>query len=95
MPCPPSHRRWSTCDPPHKQLLVRLGVGGVLRHQSSPHVVVVPIIKHLQSTLRAGARSGGGGWCGSLLVLPMSLSSPIVEHLQTALRSGARNSGGR
>jgi hypothetical protein len=41
--CPPSlWCRQSTCDPPHKQLLVRLGVGGVLHHQSSPCVIVVP-----------------------------------------------------
>jgi len=34
--------RWSTRDPPHEQLLVRLGAGGVLRCRSSPGVVIMP-----------------------------------------------------
>jgi hypothetical protein len=42
-PVPLSHcYHWSTRDPPHEQLLVRLGVGGVLHCWSSLGVVVMP-----------------------------------------------------
>jgi hypothetical protein len=76
-PHPPSHHHQSTHDPPHEQLLVRLGVGGVLHHRSSPCVVVIPVIKHLQSTLRAEACNGGGGWCASSSVLSPCHCCPL------------------
>jgi hypothetical protein len=42
-PIPLSHRyRQSTCNPPHEQLLMRLGVGGVLCCWSSPGIIIMP-----------------------------------------------------
>jgi hypothetical protein len=76
-PCPPSRCRQSTHDPPHEQLLMRLGAGGVLRHQSSPCVIIIPVIEHPQSTLRAGACNGGGRWCALSLVLSLCHCHPL------------------
>jgi hypothetical protein len=71
-PVPLSRRsRQSTRDPPHEQLLVRLGAGGVLRRRSSPRVIVPRccwfVVEHPRSALRAGVCNGGGGcWSASL-----------------------------
>jgi hypothetical protein len=44
--CPQRRYRWSTCDPPHKQLLVRLGVGGVLHCQSLLGIISSSLSTH-------------------------------------------------
>jgi hypothetical protein len=85
LPCPSS--RHSTHDPPHEQLLVGLGAGGVSfgcppccrrRPPFPPSLVVLLTISQAcstpPSTLRAVARSSGG-WCGSLH-RPLTLASP-------------------
>ena len=74
----------STHSPPNKQLLVRLGVGGV-----ASFVVLLPrwccpsssLPFHPRSTPRAVARGAGGGWCvvrHVVLVLGLSVVVPVV-----------------
>jgi hypothetical protein len=74
----------STRDPPHEQLLVRLGVGDV-----ASFVVVLPcccclsssLPFHPRSTPRAVARGAGGRWCVArrvVLVLGSLVAVPVV-----------------
>jgi hypothetical protein len=89
--------RWSTRDPPHEQLLVRLGAGGVLRCRSSPGVVVMPpsslSLAHPRSTPRAVAREAGGGWCASLSVLSGRRHHAPVVGSSLSTRNPPREQG--
>jgi hypothetical protein len=61
------HWHHSTHDPPHKQLLVGLGAGGVSLvaiHDGGGHCPALALaLFYPRSTPRAVAHGAGGGWC--------------------------------
>ena len=92
----------STRDPPHEQLLARLGVSGVSSIRGSPGVIVV-CCRSPSPLLLVGAAACRRPTCDppheQLLMrlgvgCVVSCSLPVPSLLLSTLRAEARNSGG-
>jgi hypothetical protein len=92
--------RWrhSTCDPPHEQLLIGLGAGGVsfVAVRGGGGYCPALALFHPRSTPPAVARRAGGGWCVIRALLPLFFLPAIFRpstrdppHEQVLVRLGA------